>query len=136
MGTTTVVLVAVGAAAALAYFVGRRFTFSRFMRGRRPRPTSEMIRDLPRDVNEAEATDVILALGRCYAIDPELLRLEDSLASLAALDSWALGKGQEEFEDWLRERGFRTPFRQVITVGDLVTAAASPHTRDTKNGAS
>jgi hypothetical protein len=58
--------------------------------------------------------------GESFGVQPELLRLEDSISALTGMDSWRLGKGQEDFESWLRERGISKFEKMPSTVGELI----------------
>lgn len=69
--------------------------------------------------------DVIMALGRCYKVDPQKLRLSDSFAgNLAKLDSWILGGGEECFSDYLRT-SFGDLGKTPQSIGELLLLIAA-----------
>ncbi len=44
-----------------------------------------------------------------YSIDPRLLRPTDTFNALNRMDSWTLGKGEEEIGKWIEHKGLGTP---------------------------
>ncbi|WP_154662646.1 hypothetical protein [Solimonas flava] len=108
------------AVAAAAYFAGRHHSRQKWMRGREPMAADQILRGLPEGVSQDEASEVLQVVGKCFGIRPEILRLEDSISALQAMDSWALGKGQEDLEAWLRSRGVKSLRTKGNTIRDLI----------------
>lgn len=109
-------LIAMGVVAAL---IGRYLSGNKLKR-RRPLLLSEIVKGLPPEVPQKEAFEVLTKMGESFGVQPELLRLEDSISALTGMDSWRLGKGQEDFESWLRERGISKFEKMPSTVGELI----------------
>ena len=42
------------------------------------------------------------------------------MSALTAIDSWTLGKGQEELEDWLRSKGVESLRSKITTIRELI----------------
>ncbi|WP_183421718.1 hypothetical protein [Luteibacter sp. Sphag1AF] len=81
---------------------------------------SEIVRELPDGVDHRQAEEVLRAIGLSYGLKPENLRLDDPLSSLEAIDSWALGKGQEALAKWLKTNGIDSLQNAPETIGDLM----------------
>jgi hypothetical protein len=62
-------------------------------------------------------------LGRCYRIDPELIRPTDPIKLFTNLDSWELWHGTEQFDSWLLENFNIDPSRKPESVLDLLKIA-------------
>jgi hypothetical protein len=116
------VLAAILAAAAAAYFGGRYLSRQRLLHGRESMAVMRVLEGLPQDLDRQKAQDILQKLGTCYGVPAGALRLEDKMTLLAALDSWLLGKGQEEFEAWLQAEGVNAPLENVATIQDLIVA--------------
>lgn len=108
------------AVAAAAYFAGRHFSRQKLIRGREPMAADQILRGLPESVSRDEASEVLHAIGRCFGIRTETLRLEDPISALKAVDSWSLGKGQEDLEAWLRSKGVESLRTKVVTIRDVI----------------
>jgi hypothetical protein len=61
-------------------------------------------------------------IGKSFGLQPEILRLEDPIAALTAIDSWMLGRGQEGVERWLRDKGVTNLGSKPNTIRDLIIA--------------
>lgn len=108
------------AVAAALYFSGRGLSRRRLMRGREPIAAEQILKDLPESISRDAASEVLQAVGKSFGIQPELLRLEDQMSALTAIDSWTLGKGQEELEDWLRSKGVESLRSKITTIRELI----------------
>ncbi len=82
----------------------------------------DIVKELPSSVDRGEAENVLRAIGRSFGLEPETLRLDDSFSKLTALDSWTLGKGQEELERWLRANGVISLQSKPQTIRDLIVS--------------
>ena len=68
---------------------------------------------------------VVNAIGVAYQIDPRLLRPSDSLKKLYGLDSWDLGEGTMQLNDWVKQNFGITRFEiEPKTIIDLLVALA------------
>lgn len=121
--TSAGILIGIGFATVFVYFGGRYLSRQRFLRGRRATAIPVIVKDLPVSIDRCEAENILRAIGRSFAVKPEILRLDDSFAALAAMDSWMLGKGQEDLEQWLRSNGVVNLQRKPQTIRDLIVAA-------------
>ncbi|HEX7817224.1 hypothetical protein [Dyella sp.] len=108
----------------MAGLIGRYLSGNKFKQ-RRPLLLSEIVKGLPPEVPQKEAFDVLTKVGESFGVQPELLRLEDSISTLTGMDSWRLGRGQEIFEAWLRGLGVNRLPNDLKTIGDLIAAVAS-----------
>jgi hypothetical protein len=114
-------LVAMGVVAAL---IGQYLPGNELKR-RRSFLLSEIVKGLDPVAPPNEALEVLTKVGKSFSIQPELLRLEDSISALTGMDSWRLGEGQGMFETWLRGRGVVCLPKDLKTIGDLIAAMAS-----------
>jgi hypothetical protein len=114
------VLVGIAAISVAGVLIGRRASRLGFLRGRSRIDVDKTGLAVPMDGESRVASELIQAAGVAYRIDPGFLRLDDSLADLAKLDSWDLGSGQERLEKWLRERGVTSPVGEARTLRDLI----------------
>ena len=106
-------------ASCLAVFALRRYEIHKFTKGRQLQEI-DVIRESIKDEAEFSAfRDVVRVIGSSYAIDPSLIRPDDSLESLARVDSWSLGGGSERLSDWLAREGITQLPKRVVTVADL-----------------
>ena len=117
--------------AALVCLVGRYSSRQRLVRGRQPLAVAEIVNGLPYSVSRSEASEVLREIGKSFRLQPEILRLEDPIAALTAIDSWMLGRGQEGLERWLRDKGVISLGSKPNTIRDLIVAALpfSTHSR-------
>ena len=77
--------------------------------------------------NDCQA--ILEKIGDAFELDPRRLRPDDPLLPLQQLDSWRLGKGEDQFGAWATERfGARSISFTPRTVIELVAAAA--HSKD------
>ena len=114
------VLISIVVVAVILYSVFRYATRRNFMKGRHELAVSELLNSLPENIDRDKAGALLGEVAKCFRLRPGMLRLDDSLSSLTAIDSWALGKGQEDFESWLRERGISKFEKMPSTVGELI----------------
>lgn len=113
------VWLAIGLAAAVAAVVGFKVLATRsVLRGRTPESLERIHDPVKEQVSFETLSDVLSLLGRAYSIDPGLLRPTDTFAALGAIDSWTLGKAEDDVGKWLKEKGVETPPR-LDTVLDL-----------------
>lgn len=106
MGYWVLIAVAVGVALVLGF---QRFAKRTFVAGRTPAPLEEIYSPVKDQVSFEVFTDVWNTLGRAYAVDPRLLRPDDAFLALQKMDSWTLGKGEDDLGKWLTRRGLGTP---------------------------
>ena len=90
----------------------------------------DIVNELPAQFDKNQAAEVLQALGRSFGLQPELLRLDDSITTLNELDSWMLGSGQEKFSRWLATRGITTLESKPQTIRDLVLYVLASHAFD------
>lgn len=76
--------------------------------------------ELPEGVDRNEASEILQAIGKSFHLNPEMLRLDDQISALTAIDSWMLGKGQEDLERWLRAKGVVSLRDKPATIRDLI----------------
>lgn len=74
------------------------------------------------EVGLSSFRDLVLAMGDCYRINPELIRPHDLLEDIFAYDSWALDGGTEKLNDWLISNGLGVDDLPVKTVLELAQA--------------
>lgn len=108
------------AVAAVAYFILRRLAKRNLLRDRKPLAVAEIINDLPENVNRSDASEMLQAIGKSFGLKPEILRLDDPISALTAVDSWRLGEGQDELERWLKARGVNSLQSKPNTIRDLM----------------
>jgi hypothetical protein len=108
--------------AGLLYFIGRYIARQKLLRGRQPLEVAEIVSDLPASVGRNEASEVLQVIGKSFRLRPEILRLDDSMSTLMAIDSWTLGHGQEELERWLKARGVDSLQRKPSTIRELIVS--------------
>jgi hypothetical protein len=115
------VLIGIVVTVVVVYTVFRYATRRNFMRGRPELAISELLNSLPENIDRDKAGALLSEVAKCFRFRPGMLRLDDSLSSLMAMDSWVLGKGQEDLEDWLKERGISGFENMPSTVGELIS---------------
>lgn|SRR5574337_184200 len=114
------ILIGIVVTAALLYLAGRYLSRQRLLRGRHAVALQDIVKELPSSVDRSEAENVLRAIGRSFGLEPETLRLDDPFSKLTALDSWTLGKGQEDLEQWLRANGVISLQSKPQTIRDLI----------------
>lgn len=71
---------------------------------------------------------VMLLVGKCYHVNPEKLRLDDTFSGpLSDYDSWMLGGGAEDLDELLRKQGLilnDTNPLTITTISDLIERMA------------
>lgn len=92
-------------------------------------PTAEIVSGLPGTVARDDASEVLRVIGKSFRLQPEMLRLDDSISTLTAIDSWALGQGQEELERWLKSRGVGVFQHKPSTIRELIVSGLPFDTR-------
>ena len=110
------------AIALLVCLLGRYSSRQRLLRGRHPLAVAEIVNGLPDNLSRNEASEVLRVIGKSFGLQPEILRLEDPIAALTAIDSWVLGRGQEGVERWLRDKGVTSLGGKPNTIRDLIIA--------------
>jgi hypothetical protein len=73
---------------------------------------------------------VYQGLGRCYRVDPELIRPTDPIKLFMNLDSWDLWHGTQQFDSWLLETFNIDPSQRPEAVLDLLMIAETAGQRD------
>jgi hypothetical protein len=63
---------------------------------------------------------MLQVIGKSFRVQPGILRLDDPMSVLTAMDSWTLGHGQGELERWLRARGVSSLQRKPDTIRELI----------------
>jgi hypothetical protein len=111
-----VAVVVSGLLVATGWYLSRQ----KLLRGRRPRTVAEILSDLPGDVRRDEASEVLQLIGKLFGVQPEILRLDDPMSKLLAMDSWRLGHGRDELERWLETKGVRQLQCRSITVREFI----------------
>lgn len=86
------------------------------LQGRTPLALRDMHSSLKDQVSFEVFSEVWSVLGNAYSIDPQLLRPTDTFLALSKIDSWTLGKGEEDVGRWLKERGLETPPRPQTVI--------------------
>ena len=115
MGIWLAVAVAVGIAAVV---VARTLARRRFAADRQPIPLEVMGSQVGASLSADVVSEVWTEIGTAYGIDPRLIRPDDTLKHLAAIDSWDLGQGGDKLNDWLRTKKLEGK-PQITTVKDL-----------------
>jgi hypothetical protein len=111
--------IAIGLAVAVAAVVGFKALATRSVfRGRTPEPLEKIHAPVKDQVSFEIFSEVLSLLGRAYSIDPGLLRPTDTFSALGKIDSWTLGKAEDDVGKWLKEKGVEVP-PQLDTVLDL-----------------
>ncbi len=108
--------------AVLACIAGRHLSRQKLLRGRQSLAVAEIVSDLPDAISRDEASEVLQVIGKSFRLQVECLRLDDSIAALTAIDSWALGHGQEELERWLKAKGVKSLPRKPSTIRELIVS--------------
>ena len=115
LGLWLVVAVAAGIAAVV---FARTIQRKRFASDRQPIPLDDLARQVSPPVSPEIFREVWTTVGIAYGIDPRMIKPDDELKRLAAIDSWDLGRGGDKLEDWLRTKNLG-PKPRVETVKDL-----------------
>ena len=72
-----------------------------------------------------EFENLMNAVGKCYSVAPEKLRLSDSFKKeLAAMDSWCLGDGSECMGKFVTDKYPNIRLEDITTIRDLLFAIA------------
>lgn len=82
------------------------------LQGRTPLALEDIYGSVKDQVSFEIFSEVWSVLGKAYSIDPQLLRPTDTFLALGKMDSWTLGKGEDDVGKWLKERGVGTPPQQ------------------------
>ncbi len=119
---------AIGLATAIAaVLVFRAFAKRSVLRGRTPLPLEHAYASVKDQVSFEVFSEVWSALGKAYGMDPRLLRPTDTFIALGEMDSWSLGKGEDQIGRWLKERGHGTPpqLRTLLELAQWVQSSAA-----------
>lgn len=98
-------------------YLGRRKLVSR----RKPEEITAIHARVSEEVSLDALRDVMQAVGQAYALDPALIRPEDSLEQFMNADSWSLDAGTEKLNQWLISNGLGEQPRHVRTVLELAS---------------
>lgn len=113
-------LVALFAAAIVSLVALRQVSKKRALADRRPVPLEEIHALLNGALTFDILNEVWTRLGASYSIDPRLIRPNDPISLFKRIDSWALWKGTDAIDEWLRGLDLsELPARQPETVYDL-----------------
>lgn len=115
-----VIFVVVLIVAVAGFLVGRVWSRQRFLHGRVALTLQEILSDAPDGINKLLAEEVIQVTSRSYGVPIELLRINDRMSSLTALDSWQLGRGQDQLDRWLRMKGIESLPCRPQTILELI----------------
>ena len=115
MGLWLAIAVVVGIAAVV---VARTLARKRFAADRQPIPLAVLATQIDASLSADVVSEVWTEIGAAYGIDPQLIRPDDTLKDLAAIDSWDLGNGGDKLNDWLRSKNLSGK-PQITTVKDL-----------------
>jgi len=99
--------------------LGKWLSRRKLLGGRQQLSIDETISGLPGQFDRNLAIETLQMLGRSFGVEPGLLRLDNPIAKLNALDSWSLGSGQEKFGRWLVTKGITTLETKPATIRDL-----------------
>ena len=122
MTTVGVVFLVVIPLAVFVCIAGRYLSRWNLQRGRQPMPVAEIVSGLPQTVGRDEASEILQVIGKSFRLKPEILRLDDPISALTAIDSCVLGEGQEEFERWLESKGVRSFQQKPSTIRELIVS--------------
>ncbi len=91
-----------------------------FLKQRTPLPLEELHTELKENISFEVFREVWTAVGKAYGIDPKLIRPNDTFLELSKMDSWVLGKGEDNLAEWLDKKGLGRPVNPK-TVLDVAT---------------
>lgn len=95
------------------------------LRGRTPESLEQIYDPVKDQVSFETFSEVLSLLGRAYSINPGLLRPTDTFVELGRIDSWTLGKAEDDVGDWLKKKGVEAP-PTLISVLDLARCVDRP----------
>lgn len=108
---------AIGLAVAIAAVVIFKALAKRSaLQGRTPLRIEDIYGSVKDEVSFEVFSQVWSVIGKAYSIDPQLLRPTDTFLTLGKMDSWTLGKGEDDVEKWLKERGIGLPPQQQTVI--------------------
>jgi hypothetical protein len=110
-------LAAVAAGIAVVVFA-RMIQRKQFASDRQPIPLDDLVCQVSPPLSPEVFREVWTTIGTAYGIDPRLIKPDDELKRLAAIDSWDLGQGGDKLDTWLRTKNLG-PKPRVETVKDL-----------------
>lgn len=116
-----------------AYFLGRFISRKKLLGGRDRLKLEDICNDLPEQVDKNQGIEILRVLGKVFGLQPELLRLSDSMSMLYEIDSWMLGMGQEKLERWLVVNGIPEFKSQPSTVNDFIISVLSVRATELKH---
>ena len=105
--------------ASLAAVVGfKALTKRSFLSGRTPSPLEDIHALVKEQVSLETLKEVWSVIGKAYSIDPQLIRPTDTFTEFRKIDSWSLGKGEDDIGKWVEQKGLKAP-PQLQTVLDF-----------------
>jgi hypothetical protein len=117
---TTMLICAVTLLAAILLVASFRYASKRRIVSKRERKQMWKIHEaVSKEVSLEALTEVLQSVGRAYAIDPALVRPDDALEKFVAADTWTLGAGTEQLDEWLISKGLGHEPVHAKTVLDL-----------------
>jgi len=109
----------VGLSAAIVVVIASKGIARRsIFRGRVSVPLRELHTTINDQVSFEIFSEVWTEIGKAYRVDPGLIRPTDTFSELSKVDSWSLGKGEDELAEWLDRKRLRRP-SELRTVLDL-----------------
>lgn len=106
MGTWFALGVAVAISAVLVF---KALAKRSILRGRTSLPLEEIYAAVKDEVSYEVFKEVWTVLGKAYSLDAGMLRPMDTFLALGKMDSWTLGKGEDDIGEWLKARGLGNP---------------------------
>jgi len=89
-----------------------------FLKEREPKQLTEIHSEVQDQVSLEVFNDVWSKIGEAFAIDPRLIRPDDTLKVLSSIDSWDLGKSEDALGHWIEQERLGKP-PTLTTVIDL-----------------
>lgn len=115
MGAWLLALFVLGVAAIWSF---RTLSRKSFLKEREPRQLTEIHSEVQDQVSPEVFNEVWSEIGDAFAIDPRLIRPDDTLKVLSSIDSWDLGKGEDALGQWIEQQHLGKP-QKLTTVLDL-----------------
>jgi hypothetical protein len=96
-----------------------------YVKGREPIALEEMHASVRDQVSKEVFNEVWQKIGEVFSIDPRLIRPADRLRSLANMDSWDLGAGDDALNLWVEEKkmGMPPPLETVLDLAKWMDAS-------------
>ena len=115
MGARLLALFALGATAVWAF---RTIARKSFPKQHGPQELAEIYSKIQDQVSPEVFHEVWSKIAEAFAIDPRLVRPDDTLSTLSSIDSWDLGKGEDALDQWIEQSRMGKP-PELTTVLDL-----------------